>query len=417
MSNMLSRWLRRGADDQPSVDETETRSTLTSVADPAVAELLGFGSFNLSGVSVSEQSSLGLSAVYRAVSLVSGAIASLPLRTLRESKDTTERVSSFLDNPGGPDRQTAFEWKETVLLHLLLHGNAYLAHVFNGAGALVALEPIHPLAMSVEADPNALGGKLFTVTLNDGTRRTFDANTMTHIPAMSTDGLVGMSPIRVAANSFGTSLAADQAAARMFKNGAMISGLVTPVDDMSEDEAKAVGASFRAKVAGTSNAGEIAVINKKLTFTPWSLSAQDAQFLESRQFQIEEISRWFGVPPHLLSQTDKQTSWGAGVSEQNRGLARYTLEPWTTRIEERLSRLLQKNRKAEFDYTAFVQPDPATEIKLLIDQVNNGLLTLNEARNIRNMPPVEGGDVVRTPLFTGPQGDQIEGGGTDGPAN
>jgi hypothetical protein len=93
-------------------------------------------------------------------------------------------------------------------------------------------------------------------------------------------------------------------------------------------------------------------------------------------------------------QTEKQTSWGTGVQEQNRGLARYTLEPWTTRIQERLSRLLTGGKKCEFDYSAFVQPDPETEIGLLIDQVDAGLLTINEARKIRNLPPLPGGDAI-----------------------
>ena len=118
------------------------------------------------------------------------------------------------------------------------------------------------------------------------------------------------------------------------------------------------------------------------------MSPEDSQFIQGRAFQVEEVARWYGIPPHLLAQTEKQTSWGTGVSEQNRGLARYTLEPWTTRVQQRLSRLLPPNRKCEFDFTAFVQPDPETEIKLLIEQVQAGLITTNEARRIRNMPPL-----------------------------
>lgn len=406
--NLWSRMTRRGADIVPSVDEsTEARST--SIASPAVLDLFGVLP-NAAGVSVSEHSALGLSAVYRAVGLVSGSIASLPLRTLHEQDGARIRTRSFLDNPAGSDRQTRFEWTETVMMHLLLHGNAYLAHIFNGAGALVALEPIHPLAVEVRADSNAIGGKLFVVRTSDGKETVFDAATMLHIPGPSTDGLKGISPIRMAATSLGTSIAGELAAATMFKNGAMISGLVTPEDDLSEDDAKAISRTIKAKASGAGNAGDILVLNRKLKFTPWQLSAEDAQFLQSRQFQVEEVARWYGVPPHLLAQTDKQTSWGAGVSEQNRGLARYTLEPWTTRIEQRLSRLLRGSRWAEFDYSAFVQPDPTTEIALLINQVNNGLLTLNEARAIRNMPPVEGGDAVRIPMNINDDASAEEGG-------
>jgi len=190
----------------------EQRS-LISISDPALAEWFGVGNLNYAGVAVSEQSSLGISAFWRAVSLISGTIASLPMRTLRDSDaETRQRIGSFLDNPGGPDGPTNFEWTETVLVHLLMHGNAYLAHVFTGAGTLAALVPIHPTAVSVELDSDAPGGRLYQASLIDGTRRTFTMADMTHIPSLSTDGLRGLSLIGIARNSMGTSIAGDRAA-------------------------------------------------------------------------------------------------------------------------------------------------------------------------------------------------------------
>jgi HK97 family phage portal protein len=181
----------------------------------------------------------------------------------------------------------------------------------------------------------------------------------------------------------------------MFGNGALISGLVSTEEDVDEDEAKDIKKGLDRKVGGWENAGEVAFVNRKLRFTPWTMSAQDAQFLQSRQFQIEEIARWTGVPPHLLMQTEKQTSWGTGVAEQNRGLGRFTLLGWTMRFEQRLSRLLARPRFAEFDFAGLERPTPEDEIKLLIEQVKAGLLTVNEARKIRNLPPIDGGDVLR----------------------
>jgi HK97 family phage portal protein len=261
-----------------------------SIGDPVTAELLGYGLPNLAGVSVNEFSALGLSAVYRSVSLIAGSIASLPMRTLQDKGGVTERVRSFLDNPGGPDGMTAYEFKETMLVHLLLHGNFFGAHIFNGAGLLIGLQPIHPMAVSVECDKD--GRKYFTVSLDDGTQRVFDQNTMTHIMALSTDGIKGLSPITVARSSFGTSIAGERSAARMFANGALVSGLVTPEDDLTEEEAKTIKASLRNKMQGSENAGDIAVINRKLRFQQWSMSAEDAQWLQSRAFQVEEICRW-----------------------------------------------------------------------------------------------------------------------------
>jgi HK97 family phage portal protein len=371
--------------------KTEQRSI--SIADPVLAEFFGVGSRSYAGVTVSESSALGLSGVWRACALISGTIAALPMRTLRDTQDgRRERVTSFLDDPGGPDGPTRFEWVETVYLHMLLHGNAYLAHVFNGGGGLAALAPIHPMAVSPEwekdANGKATGRKRFTVTLDDGTRRVFTQDNMTQVMAMSLDGLRGLSPIATARHSLGTAIAGDRAAARHFGNGAMISGIVTPEEDVTEAEAKVIKEGLQGKISGVDNAGEIAVINRKLKFTPWTMTLEDAQFLQSREFSIEEIARWFGVPPFELMQTSKQTSWGTGVESRQRGMARTVLAPWAIRLEQRLSRLLPKPRFAEFDFAGLERPTPEQEIELLIKQVEAGLITKDEARHIRNLPPL-----------------------------
>ena len=363
-----------------------------------MAAFFSVGPQNLAGVPVNETTALGLSAVWRSVSLISGTIASVPLRTLRDKNGVREQVPSFLDNPGGPDGPTPFEWTEQVLAHLVVHGNAYLAHVWNGAGALVALVAMHPLAVDPqwEKDSNEkrTGRKVFVVSLDDGTTRTFMQDEMTQVMALSLDGLKGLSPITIARMSLGTTIAGDRAAANMFGSGPLVAGMVTPEDDITEDDAKQIKSDLNAKLTGTENAGTIAVINRKLKFTQWSTSNEDAQFLQSRQFQIEEVARWYGVPPFELFQLDKQTSWGTGIESQQRGLARTTLSPWAQRVEQRLSRLLSKSQFAEFDFAGLERANPEDEIRLLIEQVEGGLLTKNEARAIRNLPPVEGGDVL-----------------------
>lgn len=350
--------------------------------------------------SINETTALTLSAVFRAVSLISGAIGSLPMRTLQTtSNGVRTRAGSFLDNPG-MDRWTPFEWKELVSVYLLLHGAAPLQHIYGGGGQIVGLAPVHPGAVEVKEDLNRPGGRLMTVRMENGTKREFDAETMTYVMGLSLDGIRGVSPITMARTSMGTGTAGDQAAYRMFSSGAMVSGLVTPEDDMTEEEARIVKDSVNRTITGPENAGDIAVINRRLKFQPWALSNQDSQFLQSRNFSIDEIGRWFGIPPHLLGLTEKSTSWGQGIEAQNRGLARYTLTPWTTRIEERVTRLTAASRKVEFDYTAFVKPSPEDEINLILDQVNSGLLTLNEARRIRNLPALPantGADLPRVP--------------------
>jgi HK97 family phage portal protein len=373
---------------------------ILSISDPALAAFLGLSTRSSTGVSVTENTALTLSALYRAVALIAGTIASLSLRSLRtNSDDTREKVKSWVDEPAGPDSLTQFEWVELVCWHLVLNGNAYLIHRYGGAGQLVGAMPVHPCAVTVEWDEEAFGGKLYTVQLDNGEKREYTAKDLTQIMGPSVDGLRGLSLVERARNSFGIAIAGDEAAGRLFASGALMAGLVTPDEDVTPEEAQEMKESFTLNAMGAENAGDIAFVNRKLKFQPWSLSATDAQFLQSREFQIEEISRWTGVPPHLLMQTDKQTSWGTGVAEQNRGLKQFTLLGWSTRIEQRLSRLLPGGQIAEFDYAGLEKPSPQDEINLLIAQVNSGLLTLNEARRIRNMPPLTdpSADLPRTP--------------------
>lgn len=369
--------------------QTRERQVLVSIGDPNLVEFFSLGK-NFSGVTVGESEAIGIAAVWRAISLISGTLASLPLKTIRKiDNDTSQQISSFLDDPGGTQDQTPFEWKETILWHLLLHGNAFLAHIFNQGGAIAGLFPIHPLHVEMQTELSFPPVTSYGVTLRDGQKRFFTNENMTHIKGPSLDGIHGLSPISVARNSFGTHIAGDRSAAKMFNNGALISGIVTTEEDVSKDDAKVIKQDLDAKTKGWENAGDIPFVNRKLRFTPWQQTAADAQFLESRQFQIEEIARWYGIPPFELMQTEKQTSWGTGIEAQQRGLARTVLLPWAIRLEQKLSQLLPSPRTAEFDFTGVERPTPEQEIQLLINQVQAGIITVNEARQVRNLPPLE----------------------------
>lgn len=371
---------------------------MLSISDPAYASWLGISTLNYAGVTITERTALSVPAMWRAVNLVAGAIASLPARAILVNEDgTRERVSSWLDAPGGPDGPTAFEFWETVMLHLMVHGNAFLIHIRNGAGAVIGLQIIHPLAVAVFLEPTTLL-KTYHVTLEDGRVIVLDSTALLHIPAICSDGIRGISLVEQCKNSFGTSIAADRAAAKMFADGALVAGLVTPEEeDLEEGEAETIKQGLNAKVAGWENAGALAVVNRRLKFTPWTQTHEQGQFIESRAFQIEEVARMTGVPPHLLMQTEKQTSWGTGVAEQNRGLSRLTLGPWAARIEQRISRLLSGTKRMEFDFTGLERPTPEQEVDLLVKQVAGGIITQNEARAVRNLPPVTGGDTLVAP--------------------
>jgi HK97 family phage portal protein len=379
-----------------------------------LARLFAAGA-DVDGVPVTEKSVMGLSAFYRAVSLIAGQLAGLPLRSFTTDAETgmPRRVSSIYDNPD-PEGQTVFEWKETAFAQLILWGRYGALKIRNAAGGLVGLVMVPAASWSYE-DPKPsdkskpVGGMWFRVQLDTGRSVRYDAQDFFHVPGLSLDGRRGVSLLTYARISMATSISGDRAAGNMFANGAMISGLATPADgDDLSDDLPSIRREVSNAVQGVANAGTIAIVNRQLDFTPWSMTAVDAQFLQSRQFQIEEISRWTGVPPHLLMQTDKQTSWGTGVEMQDRALGRTVLAPWAQRFEGRASRLLASPRWCEFDFSGLERPSPEAEIALLVQQINVGLLTLNEARAIRNLPPVAGGDVPRG--VSVPAGDSGEGG-------
>lgn len=380
-----------------------------------MAAVFGYGFSNDTGETVTERSALGISAFFRGVSVISNTIAALPLKTYRDPTTPTtgqatpaarERVTSWCDNPAGPESQTPFEWTETAVLHIILGGDVFGVYRFNGAGAIAGTTLVHPLAVQVEWDEEYVGGKRYTVTYENGSTEDMGADRLLHIPGPSVDGLRGMSVLSLARRSLGITQAGEKAAGRMFATGMAHQVLVTPEDDLEPGEASKISSDLNARLGGASNNGKISVVNRRLKLTPWSMSSEDAQFLQSREFQISEVARWLGVPATLLMKDGAVSTWGTGVEIMNLGLHRYTLLPWTTRFEQRMSRTLPSPRFVEFDYSGFLKPSPADEINLLISQVNAGFLTLNEARAVRNLPPLDdpSANLPRLPAGAAPPG-------------
>lgn len=379
----------------PWSPKTTEPSAVLSISDPLVARLFSPGIDSDLGVEVSEQTVMGLSAFYRAVSLISGQLASLPLNTYTGTEG--KRVSSIFDNPH-PEGQTPFEWKETLFSNMIMHGAAGALKVRNAVGSLVALPLVHPGHFSVQLPTleeaaegkRPLGGLWFDVTLDTGEQKRYDANDFWYVPGHSLDGKTGVSLLHAARLSLSTSIVADRAAGKMFSSGALIAGMVTPDDDgpSIEDDVPQIRREINNQVLGFENAGNIPVLNRRLKFQPFSMSAADAQFLQSRQFQIEEISRLTGVPPHLLMQTEKQTSWGTGVEMQDRALGRTVLGVWAGRFEERASRLIANPRYVEFDFIRLERPSPDREIELDLQQVKAGVMTIDEYRMKRGWKPM-----------------------------
>lgn len=375
-----------------------------SVSDPYAAAAAGWIDLgdSTAGVPVNESTALAVSAVWRAVSLISGTMGMLNLDTLDGNGDKSQSV---FDNPGGEAGQTPFAWKETAYAHLTIHGRAYAWKIRNTGGAVVALTWLHPLTVleslpTIEEmsrpEERPAGGLWFTLVLENGDRVRTDARDILYVPALSLDGVRGVSPMTFQRVSLGAAVAGDRAAARQWRNGAMIAGIVSPQEDHDDWDTKKIRDELNRTITGWDNAAKIAIVNRRLNFSPWMMNNADAQFLESRKFSIEEIARWYGVPPHLLMQTEKQTSWGTGVEEQNRAMGRTVLGPWGVRFEQNGTRMLRA-RTLRFDYSTLERPAPDKERELIRADYDAGLITQNEARLRMGLKPVgAGGDVFKT---------------------
>lgn len=366
-----------------------------SPADPAMVEWLRIN--GMSPSSVDESSVMGLTAVYRSQAIIAGTIATLPLRVYEGTKSNRTEVDSWLsDAPAGPYDLSAFSWMETLVLHLLNHGEAFLKTLTNGGGQRIGAWLVHPLALKKVTWIGPL--KHFEVSMQDGSTQEFDTGEMNQILGMSTDGTRGLSPLTLLRTAFQTSMAGEHAAGRTFSKGALIAGVVTTAEgeDVTEDEGKTIKQSLNDKIMGADHAGEIAFVNRALKFTPWTMTNEDAQFIESRAMQVEEVARIYGLPINLLSVNGAVSNWGTGVAEANLGLQKYVLMPWTSRIESAIKPMLEPGQFAEFDYAGLLQGTPKDEITLLIEQVGAGLMTVDEARAVRNLPPLP---KVKAPAF------------------
>lgn len=365
----MARWGRRA---EPVVERGSNGPEFTS-GDAALAEFLGWSGVNDSDVAVNEWSALGSSAVYRAVSIVAG-LAQLPLFATTATDEDPDpevarsgRTASVLDNPGG-EWFTPFEWRETVYLHLALHGNAYLLRMYNGAGQITALFPIHPSMVTVRW---WAGRRQYTVTIPQQSPIAeytpsfiYSEAEIVHVRGMSGNGLQGYSPIWVLRNMVGTALSGDKAAARTFKNGMLLGGIVS-APGITPEQGKQIKAGLKANMAGSTNAGDLAVVNSALTFSPWTMNAEQAQFIESRKFQVEEVARAWGIPKVLLAE-DGASTWGSGIAQLDTGMAKYTFGPYTTRVGSKLSHAVLDGPVAYTDYAAFLRGTPQDQAQLAL---------------------------------------------------
>lgn len=310
------------------------------------------GAVSAAGMRVSEQTAMGVSAVWACVNLLADTIASLPL-VLYERVSEQERVRATGESLYGilhdapNDWQDAMSFRHYGTLCLLLRGNAYAYRWTDPrSGELEQLLPLHPDCVTPEKvvtgrAPNGMPayGLRYRVRQGDGTDRIMTSDEVFHIRGPSLDGgLTGVSPIEYARRTIGLSLALDEYAARYFGNGARPGGILAPKENLSQDSLDRLVTQWNTTFRGPENAHKIAALPVDVTYQALSLSNEDSQFLESREHSVREIARWYRVPLHMIGETTKETSWGSGIAEQGQGFITYALRAWLVRWEQRIQR-------------------------------------------------------------------------------
>lgn len=362
---------------------------------------------SLAGKRVNERTSMQMTAVYSCVRILSEAVASLPLHVYRytesgsKEKATDHPLYFLLHDEPNPE-MTSFLFRETLMTHILLWGNAYCQIIRNGKGEVIALYPLMPDRMEVDRDSD---GKLYyqyTTVQEDpktmkGTIVKLLPTDVLHIPGLGFDGLVGYSPIAMAKNAIGLAIAAEEYGSKFYANGAAPSGVLEH-PGVIKDPSR-VRESWVNTFGGSANSNKVAVLEEGMKYTPISINPSDAQFLETRKFQINEIARIFRIPPHMVGDLEKSSF--SNIEQQSLEFVKYTLDPWVVRWEQGIKRaLLSVDEKKEyfikFNVDGLLRGDYQSRMNGYAVGRQNGWMSANDIRELENLdriPEDAGGDL------------------------
>ena len=366
-----------------------------------------------SGKYVTERSAMQMTAVYCCVRILSEAVASLPLQFYRYTENggkekAVEHPLYFLLHDEPNPEMTSFIFRETLMTHLLLWGNAYSQIIRNGKGEVMALYPLMPDRMRVDRDEHGRLYYEYTVYDSDdvkGRKGTDKAgrtvrlqpHDVLHIPGLGFDGLVGYSPIAMAKNAIGLAIATEEYGSKFFANGAAPSGVLEHPGTLKDPSR--VRESWQATFGGSGNANKIAVLEEGMKYTPISISPEQAQFLETRKFQIDEIARIFRVPPHMIGDLEKSSF--NNIEQQSLEFVKYTLDPWVSRWEQAMVRALltpeeKKRYFFKFNVDGLLRGDYQSRMNGYATARQNGWMSANDIRELENLdriPEEQGGDL------------------------
>lgn len=361
-----------------------------------------------SGKTVNERTAMQATAVYACVRILAEAIAGLPLRVYRyrsdggKEKAVGHRLYYLIHNEPNPE-MTSFVFREALMSHLLLWGNAYAQIIRDGRGQVLALYPLLPNKMDVS---RSASGELTYIYRRDAeeSRINPDSGTVVlrrdevlHIPGLGFDGLVGYSPIGIAKNAIGLAMATEEYGASFFSNGANPGGVLEHPGVVKDP--KRVRESWNAVYQGSGNSHRIAVLEEGMKFQSIGIPPEQAQFLETRKFQINEIARIFRVPPHMVGDLEKSSF--SNIEQQSLEFVKYTLNPWVMRWEQALQQaLLLPSEKPKyfirFNVDGLLRGDYQGRMNGYATGRQNGWLSANDIRELEDMnriPNEDGGDL------------------------
>lgn len=367
-----------------------------------------------SGMPVTPDTAMRVSAVYACVRLISGAVANLPLHIKRRvDADTREDLSSdpvwsvLRRKPNG--WQTPSQFKRMMQAHILLRGNAY-AQIVRSRGNVIALNPLHPDRMEVK-QTDALD-LVYEYTRRDGRKVLMAQGEVMHLVGLTLDGVNGVSAITYARETIGLSMAQERHGATTFKNSARPSSVLSHPGKLGPEGAENLRASLNAYRSGGESEGQALILEEGMNVSPMSMTAEDAQWIESRKFSRTDIAMFFGVPPHMIGDTEKSTSWGSGIEQQSIGFVTYTLEDHLTTWEETINRDLvsEADVYSRFNRKALVRGDIKTRWEAYVKAMQWGVYSPNEVRKLEDENPRDGGDVYYDPpnMAGGEKGDGNE---------
>lgn len=359
------------------------------------------------GKMVNERSAMQMTAVYSCVRILAEAVAGLPLHFYKYAENGSKEKAidttlyHLLHDEPNPE-MSSFVFRETLMTHLLLWGNAYAQIIRNGKGEVIALYPLMPNKMQVDRDENGVIYYIYQRSSDEA--KTMEGSTVylkkediLHIPGLGFDGLVGYSPIAMAKNAIGLSIATEEYGAKFFANGAAPSGVLEHPGTI-KDPAR-LRENWNSTFGGSSNSGKVAVLEEGMKYTPISISPEQAQFLETRKFQINEIARIFRVPPHMVGDLEKSSF--SNIEQQSLEFVKYTLDPWLIRWEQSLNRSLLKDGEKnkyffKFNVEGLLRGDYASRMQGYATARQNGWMSTNDIRELENLdkiPKEQGGDL------------------------